>query len=78
MRFGSAVFEICAVACGRAELYAEMILQPWDHAAATLILKEAGGVVMTVDGKEPVYDGPCSIIAGNGMDDYLQILKEAE
>ncbi len=74
-RFGSAVFEICAVACGRGEVYLEEYLQPWDHAAATLILKEADGTATTIDGEEIPYDRPCSVLAHNGIEDILSYLK---
>ena len=42
-RSGSAALDICNVACGRAEVFYEMRLYPWDYAAAQLILLEAGG-----------------------------------
>ena len=44
-RFGSAVIELCNIACGRAEVYFELKLQPWDFAAGMLIVEEAGGKV---------------------------------
>ena len=46
-RSGSAAYDICTVACGRCEIFFEKELQPWDIAAGTLILKEAGGLAMT-------------------------------
>lgn len=50
-RSGSAAIDLCSVACGRAELYFEMILSPWDFAAGALILEEAGGIVTTLEGE---------------------------
>lgn len=44
-RFGSAAFEICMIAAGRGDLHIEKELNPWDYAAASLILKEAGGYI---------------------------------
>ena len=73
-RFGSAVIEICSVASGKAELYFELRLMPWDFAAAGLILEEAGGVLTTMEGKKPTYDGPTSLMATNGVEDYLKYL----
>lgn len=49
-RGGSAALDICYVAAGKADLYYELILRPWDWAGATLILEEAGGIATTVDG----------------------------
>lgn len=68
---GSAVIEICAIACGRVEAYYDLRLQPWDYAAAMLILQEAGGTVTTIDGNEMRFDAPSSILASNGAEDYL-------
>jgi len=42
-RCGSAALDVCYVACGRFDGYWELKLQPWDIAAAALILTEAGG-----------------------------------
>lgn len=50
-RAGSAALDICYVAAGKADLYYELILRPWDWAGATLILKEAGGVCTTCEGE---------------------------
>jgi myo-inositol-1(or 4)-monophosphatase len=49
-RTGSAAVELCLMAAGKAELYFEMRLMPWDYAAAGLILQEAGGVISGFDG----------------------------
>ena len=44
-RSGSAALDMCYVACGRLHGYIERNLKPWDYAAGTVILKEAGGIV---------------------------------
>ncbi len=44
-RDGSAALDICYNACGRFDGFWEIGLNPWDTAAAQLILKEAGGRV---------------------------------
>jgi len=64
-RSGSAALDLCSIAAGRAELYFELILSPWDHAAGGLIVEEAGGVVTDIDGKAYTYDKKCSILARN-------------
>lgn len=52
-RGGSAALDICYVASGKADIYYELILRPWDWAGATLILQEAGGIATTVE-REPL------------------------
>ena len=49
-RFGAAAQDLCYVACGRAELFFEYSLSPWDYAAGSLIVTEAGGVASTIQG----------------------------
>lgn len=64
-RSGSSALDLCSVAAGRAELYFELKLSPWDYAAGSLIVREAGGIVTTVEGKEITLDAPCSVLARN-------------
>ena len=64
-RFGSAATELCYIALGRCELFFEYELSPWDYAAASLILKEAGGSLLTSQGKELEYYHNTGIIAAN-------------
>jgi len=49
-RFGSAALDLCFVACGRLDAYAERGLKPWDLAAGGLIAAEAGANVGGLDG----------------------------
>lgn len=65
-RSGSAALDLCAVAAGRAELFFELRLSPWDYAAGALIVEEAGGVVVTMEGRAVTFDAPCSVFASNG------------
>lgn len=64
-RSGSAALDLCAVASGRAELFFELILSPWDFAAGALIVEEAGGIVTTVKGEELPCLDKSSLIARN-------------
>ena len=67
-RSGSAALDLCAIAAGRAELFFELVLAPWDYAAGALLVQEAGGTVSDIDGNELVYDRPCSVFArGTGV-----------
>lgn len=49
-RAGSAALDLCYVACGRFDGFWEMDLKPWDSAAASLIVTEAGGRITKFDG----------------------------
>ena len=64
-RDGSAALNLCYLACGRFDGYWEMGLKPWDTAAGTLILREAGGVVTNFKG-EPFKPEMQEILASNG------------
>jgi myo-inositol-1(or 4)-monophosphatase len=44
-RAGSAALDLCYVACGRFDGFWEWKLHPWDTAAGSLIVREAGGAV---------------------------------
>ena len=64
-RSGSAALDLCSVAAGRAELYFELILSPWDYAAGSLLVQEAGGIVTTIEGESLCFERPCSVLAKN-------------
>jgi len=61
---GSAALDLCRIAKGSNVGYVEMKLQPYDYAAASVIIEEAGGEITTAEGREITLDGPCSIVAG--------------
>lgn len=50
-RFGSAALDLCWVAAGRYDGFWEWRLHPWDVAAGSLIVNEAGGMVSTFRGQ---------------------------
>ncbi len=50
-RLGSAALDLCYTACGRFDGYWEIKLSPWDQAAGSLILKEAGGRITDFKGR---------------------------
>lgn len=61
---GSAALDLCRVASGANVSYLELKLQPYDYAAASVIVEEAGCVIEQVDGSNITLDGPCSILGG--------------
>lgn len=62
-RSGSAAIDLCSIAAGRAELFFEMLLQPWDYAAGSLLVEEAGGKVSCIDGSPLSLTKGCSVLA---------------
>lgn len=65
-RLGSAALDLCYTACGRFDGYWEMKLSPWDQAAGSLILREAGGRVTDFAGhKFDIYGD--EVLGTNGM-----------
>jgi myo-inositol-1(or 4)-monophosphatase len=50
-RSGSAAIDLAYTACGRIEAFWEFGLNPWDMAAGTLLVHEAGGVVSGMRGE---------------------------
>ena len=63
-RAGAAALDLCYVACGRFDGFWELDLKPWDTAAASLIVAEAGGKVTRIDGR-PYSHYDKSIVASN-------------
>jgi len=61
-RPGSAALDLAYVAAGRVDGFWELGLKPWDTAAGTLMIQEAGGRVGTLSGKE--YRLGANIVAG--------------
>jgi myo-inositol-1(or 4)-monophosphatase len=64
-RDGSAALDLAYVACGRFDGFWEFGLHPWDVAAGTLLVREAGGLVTRVDEAPAALDAR-SILATNG------------
>lgn len=65
---GSAVVGLCTVASGGAEAFVHGGMQPWDFAAAMLIIRRAGGKVTRLDGVDArVFDGKRGMVASNGV-----------
>ena len=75
-RLGSAALDLCNVACGRTELFFEYSLCPWDYAAASLLVTEAGGGICTLEGRPLELSRRCSVWASNAVN--YGLLKELE
>ena len=62
---GSAALALCHVAAGRLDGFFHHRLDPWDMAAAMLIVREAGGWVTGLDGRGVTCPRRGSLAAGN-------------
>jgi myo-inositol-1(or 4)-monophosphatase len=49
-RSGSAALDLAYVAAGRVDFFVELGLKPWDIAAGELLVKEAAGAVVDLQG----------------------------
>jgi myo-inositol-1(or 4)-monophosphatase len=65
-RFGAAAVDLAYTACGRFEGFFEYNLKPWDVAAGSLIVQEAGGIVTDFKGGNDFVFGR-ELIAGCAM-----------
>jgi myo-inositol-1(or 4)-monophosphatase len=66
-RTGSAAIDLCDVACGRSDIYWELILSPWDFAAGALIVKEAGGLIGSPGRRKLSFDQKTPVLAANPL-----------
>lgn len=71
---GSAALGLTYVACGRVQFYANYGLQPWDAAAAAVLIREAGGELRRPD-SSPWRLGEPWVFAGH-PELIAQALKE--
>ncbi|MGQ9508118.1 MAG: inositol monophosphatase family protein [Thermodesulfobacteriota bacterium] len=78
-RPGSAALDLCYLAAGRFDGFWEMKLHPWDVAAGTLMVIEAGGRVSDFRGR-PFNIYSEEILASNGWihSQMLKTIEEAE
>ena len=65
-RAGAAALDLVDVAAGRLDCFWELTLAPWDVAAGVVLVREAGGVVTTLEGSPDVVQHG-SIVAGNQL-----------
>jgi myo-inositol-1(or 4)-monophosphatase len=75
-RMGSASIDLAYLACGRFDGFFEYGLNPWDVAAGTLLIREAGGKVSDFSGNEKDVNGN-EIVAANNLvySEFLEIVS---
>jgi myo-inositol-1(or 4)-monophosphatase len=73
-RLGSCALDLCLVASAELDAYFERGVKPWDHAAGSLIVQEAGGIVSDLTGEKP---SESMIVAANKQvsPELIAILK---
>jgi myo-inositol-1(or 4)-monophosphatase len=72
-RFGTAALDLAWVAAGRFDAYWQRNLSPWDMAAGIALVREAGGFVTDLDGRDEMLKTG-SIIVGN-VDVHRELLQ---
>jgi myo-inositol-1(or 4)-monophosphatase len=76
-RDGCAALDICNVAMGRFDGFWEYGFAVWDMAAASVIVREAGGAVTLPTG-EPLYSVSRDVVVSNGLihQDIVSVLND--
>jgi len=76
-RAGSAAIDLAYIAAGRFEGFFELKLSPWDVAAGSILIKEAGGMITDFGGGGE-YLSTGNIVAGNKNihPELLKVVKE--
>jgi len=77
-RTGSAALDLAFVACGRLDFFWEFGLKPWDMAAGTLLVQEAGGRVTDMKGKPHTVTASDHLLADNNFlhEEIVQAFEE--
>lgn len=73
-RLGSAAVDLAYVACGRFDGFFELSLSPWDVAAGSLLVQEAGGVVTDFKAGSQFLHGRSIVAASSAIHSQLQQL----
>jgi len=73
-RCGSAAADLAWIASGRADLFYELQLSPWDFAAGSLICQEAGAKIVQPNGSPLDFSKKCGVVAGSpdAVDEFLR------
>jgi myo-inositol-1(or 4)-monophosphatase len=77
-RIGAASLDLAWTAAGRLDGFWERNLRPWDLAAGIVVLREAGGFVTDIEGRDAILANG-SVVAGNEpiQRELLKLLKTA-
>lgn len=73
-RIGTAAVELSMLAQGAIDMYFEIRLSPWDHAAALTCVRAAGGCYTGIGG-DVRFDDPSPVLAANS-EENLAVLED--
>jgi len=75
-RLGSAAIDLAYVACGRFDAFYEYHLKPWDVAAGSVLIKEAGGQICDFRGESNYLFGE-DYVGTNGTihEEFMEIIR---
>jgi len=77
-RFGAAALDLAYVAAGRYDGFWERHLNPWDLAAGLVIVREAGGMVESLDPAGSIFDDGNVICANSEIfDSFAKVIRAA-
>lgn len=76
-RLGSAATDLAYVAAGRFEGFYEIGLSPWDVAAGSFLVQQAGGKVTDFQGRNDYIFGK-SLVSSNGLvhEEMIEVVQE--
>ncbi len=78
-RFGAASLDLAWVAAGRFDAFWERNLQPWDVAAGALIVREAGGAVTDLTGRDRILETGDVLAANDALHrPLLELIRNAK
>lgn len=78
-RLGSAALDLCYVAMSRFDGFFEVFLNPWDTAAGSLILQEAGGVITDFNGDPySIYQRELAGSNGRIQTEMIEVLQKVK
>jgi len=77
-RYGAATLDLAWIAAGRLDAYWERDLSPWDLAAGSILVREAGGFISDLDGGHAIL-AKGNVVAGNDTmhRELLRLLQDA-
>jgi myo-inositol-1(or 4)-monophosphatase len=77
-RTGSAALDLAYVACGRLDFFWEFGLMPWDQAAGTLLVREAGGTTSDMQGRPLDITASEHLLADNSVlhDEVIRMFQQ--
>ena len=75
-RWGSAALDLAYVAAGRYDGFWERRLNAWDLAAGLVIVREAGGLVQSMDAEDNILDSGEVIAANEAIfDSFAKVIR---